>query len=38
ESMKTYNAVTAEVSGKVVEICFENGASVDEDDILVKLQ
>jgi pyruvate carboxylase subunit B len=38
ESMKTYNAVTAEVSGKVVEICFENGAAVDEDDILVKLQ
>ena len=38
ESMKTYNAVTAEVSGRVAEICFDNGASVDEDDILVKLQ
>ena len=38
ESMKTYNAVTAEVGGKVTEICFDNGASVDEDDTLVKLQ
>lgn len=38
ESMKTYNAVTAEVSGRVTEICFDNGASVDEDDTLVKLQ
>jgi pyruvate carboxylase subunit B len=38
ESMKTYNAVTAEVGGTVAEICFDNGASVDEDDILVKLQ
>ncbi|MBK5196133.1 MAG: oxaloacetate decarboxylase, partial [Proteiniphilum sp.] len=25
ESMKTYNAITAEESGKVVEICFANG-------------
>lgn len=38
ESMKTYNAVAAESDGKVVEICFANGDSVDEDDVLVKLQ
>ncbi len=38
ESMKTYNAVAAESSGKVVEICYANGDSVDEDDVLVKLQ
>ena len=38
ESMKTYNAVTAEVSGKVAEICFASGESVDEDDVLVKMQ
>ncbi|MBK5196527.1 MAG: oxaloacetate decarboxylase, partial [Proteiniphilum sp.] len=38
ESMKTYNAITAEESGKVVEICFANGDSVDEDDILIKIQ
>lgn len=38
ESMKTYNAVSAEESGKVIEICFSNGDSVEEDDILVKLQ
>lgn len=38
ESMKTYNAVSSEVNGKIIEICFENGASVDEDDVLVKVQ
>ena len=38
ESMKTYNAIAAEVSGRVVEICFANGDAVDEDDILIKLQ
>jgi len=38
ESMKTYNAITAEESGKVVEICFANGDSVDEDDVLIKIQ
>ena len=38
ESMKTYNAITSEESGKVVEICFANGDSVDEDDILIKIQ
>jgi len=38
ESMKTYNAISAEESGKVVEICFANGDSVDEDDVLIKIQ
>jgi pyruvate carboxylase subunit B len=38
ESMKTYNAVVAEESGKVTEICLNNGDSVDEDDVIIKLQ
>lgn len=38
ESMKTYNAVSAEESGTVVEICIANGESVDEDDILIKIK
>lgn len=38
ESMKTYNAVAAEDSGTVVEICYSNGDTVDEDDVLIKLQ
>ncbi len=37
ESMKTYNAIVADKSGKVVEIALNNGDSVDEDDVLVKL-
>lgn len=37
ESMKTYNAVAAEEDGKVAEICFANGATVDEDDVLIKM-
>ena len=37
ESMKTYNAISAEESGTVKEICFANGDSVDEDDILIKI-
>lgn len=37
ESMKTYNAVAAEESGKVTEICFTNGDPVEEDDVLVKM-
>jgi pyruvate carboxylase subunit B len=36
--MKTYNAVTAEESGIVIEICFANGNSVDEDDVLIKMK
>ncbi|MDD2247210.1 MAG: oxaloacetate decarboxylase [Proteiniphilum sp.] len=38
ESMKTYNAVASEENGKVTEICFVNGDSVDEDDVLIKIQ
>ncbi|MCE5204984.1 MAG: oxaloacetate decarboxylase [Porphyromonadaceae bacterium] len=38
ESMKTYNAVAAEEGGKVTEICFANGDSVDEDEVLIKMQ
>ncbi len=38
ESMKTYNAIASEVDGTVAEICYANGDSVDEDDILIKLQ
>ena len=38
ESMKTYNAIATEVDGKVTEILFANGESVEEDDILIKLQ
>ena len=38
ESMKTYNAIAADKAGKVVEVCFSNGAAVEEDDVLIKLQ
>ena len=38
ESMKVYNAISADKSGKIVEICFNDGATVDEDDALIKLQ
>lgn len=38
ESMKTYNAVSAEEGGIVREICFANGDSVDEDDVLIKTE
>ena len=38
ESMKTYNAITADKAGKIIEIGFANGDSVDEDDVLFKLQ
>lgn len=38
ESMKTYNAIMADESGKVVEICLNNGDSVEEDDVIIKLQ
>jgi len=38
ESMKTYNAISSDKSGKIVAICFNNGESVDEDDVLIKLQ
>ncbi len=37
ESMKTYNAITADRSGKITELCVHDGATVDEDDVLVKI-
>ncbi|GJM61781.1 biotin/lipoyl-containing protein [Persicobacter diffluens] len=37
ESMKVYNAITADVGGQITEICPGDGESVDEDDILIKV-
>ncbi|MBN1382903.1 MAG: oxaloacetate decarboxylase [Deltaproteobacteria bacterium] len=38
ESMKVYNAVSTDVSGKIVEFCVKDGDPVKEDDALVKIQ
>lgn len=38
ESMKVYNAVSSDVSGRIVEIVAANGKTVEEDDILIKIQ
>jgi len=38
ESMKVYNSITADQSGKVVEICYADGEKVDEDEVLIKLR
>lgn len=38
ESMKVYNAITAHIEGQVVEVCFADGAAVEEDDVLIKLE
>jgi len=38
ESMETYNAITSDKAGKIMEICFANGDAVQEDDVLFKLQ
>lgn len=38
ESMKVYNAITSDKSGKIVEICFADGESVEEDDVIIRLQ
>jgi pyruvate carboxylase subunit B len=38
ESMKTYNAISTDKAGKVLEVCFDNNTNVDEDDVLIKLQ
>ena len=37
EAMKTYNAITSEFSGKVLEICAKPGDNVFEDDVLIKI-
>jgi pyruvate carboxylase subunit B len=38
EAMKTFNAIAAECDGTVVEICLTSGASVAEDDVLMKIK
>lgn len=38
ESMKVYNAITSDKSGKIVEICIADGSTVEEDDVLIRLQ
>lgn len=37
ESMKVYNAITADKNGEVVEICSRNGDHVIEDEVLIKI-
>ena len=37
EAMKVYNAIHADKSGTVTEICSQDGAHVDEDDLLIRL-
>ncbi|MDW3648996.1 MAG: biotin/lipoyl-containing protein [Bacteroidia bacterium] len=38
ESMKVFNAISADQAGKVVEISANNGAGIEEDDVLIKVQ
>lgn len=38
ESMKVYNAITADKAGTVLEIVPSNGESIDEDDVLMKIK
>ncbi len=38
EAMKVFNAITSDVAGKIVEYRSENGAEVDEDDVLIRIQ
>lgn len=38
ESMKTYNAISSDMDGKIVEICYTNGDAVQEEDVLFKIQ
>jgi pyruvate carboxylase subunit B len=38
ESMKVYNAITADAEGKVTEIRMNDGDTVMEDDVLMRLQ
>ena len=38
EAMKTFNAIAAECDGVITEICFGAGASVAEDDVLMKIK
>lgn len=38
EAMKTFNAIAAECDGVITEICFNAGAAVSEDDVLMKIK
>ncbi len=38
EAMKTYNAVSADEDGEITEIAVANGASVDEDDVIIRMK
>lgn len=38
ESMKVFNAIAADVSGTITEICFNSGDDVEEDDVLFRVQ
>jgi len=38
EAMKVFNAIAATSSGTIVEICFNAGDDVDEDDVLFTIQ
>ncbi|MEZ4829023.1 MAG: biotin/lipoyl-containing protein [Bacteroidia bacterium] len=38
ESMKMYNAIASDQSGKIVEVCVANATPVEEDDVLIRIQ
>jgi acetyl-CoA carboxylase biotin carboxyl carrier protein len=38
EAMKVINDITAEVGGRVVEICVGNGVLINEGDVLMRLE
>ncbi|HRS19581.1 MAG TPA: acetyl-CoA carboxylase biotin carboxyl carrier protein subunit, partial [Bacteroidales bacterium] len=38
EAMKVFNAISSTVSGTIVEIVYNSGDDVDEDDVLFKIQ
>lgn len=38
EAMKVYNAISADKSGTIVEICATDGSHIDEDDVIIKIQ
>jgi len=38
ESMKVYNAITSELSGTIMEICFSDGSPVEEDDVIITVK
>lgn len=38
ESMKNFNAISAEADGVITQICFTSGSSVSEDDVLMKIK